>query len=61
MITEHKTGIGRVETLECQAASGIARMSNLATWAQHGHIQCAHNTHLLGELRHTPAITIFTL
>ena len=41
MITEHKTGIGRVETLECvvvQAASGIARMSNLATWA---HSECA--------------------
>ena len=29
------------------------------TWAQHGHIQCTHNTHLLGELGHTPAIKFF--
>ena len=29
------------------------------TWAQHGHIQCVHNTHLLEELGHAPAMKIF--
>ena len=29
------------------------------TWAQHGHIPCAHNTHLFGELGHAPAMKIF--
>ena len=28
-------------------------------WAQHGHIQCVCNTHLLGELGHTPAMNFF--
>ena len=28
-------------------------------WAQHDHIQCVRNTHLLGELGHAPAIQIF--
>ena len=29
------------------------------TWAQHGHTQCARiNTHLLGDLGHTPAMKI---
>ena len=29
------------------------------TWAQHGHIQCARNMHLLGKLGHAPAMKIF--
>ena len=29
------------------------------TWAQHGHIQCARNTHLLGELGDAPATNFF--
>ena len=29
------------------------------TWAQHGHIQCVHNTHLLGELGHAPTTKFF--
>ena len=28
-------------------------------WAQHGHIQCVHNMHLLGKLGHAPAMKIF--
>ena len=28
-------------------------------WAQHGHIQCVHNTHLLGKQRHASAMKIF--
>ena len=28
------------------------------TWAQHGHILCMCNMHLLGELGHTPAMKI---
>ena len=28
------------------------------TLAQHGHIQCAHGMHLLGELGHAPAMEI---
>ena len=28
-------------------------------WAQHGHIQCARNTHLLGELGHAPSMKVF--
>ena len=31
------------------------------TWAQHGHIQCTRNTHLLGELGHAPAVTLRSL
>ena len=31
----------------------------LVTWAQHRHIQCAQNTHLLGELGHTCAMNFF--
>ena len=31
------------------------------TWAQHGQIQCMHNTHLLGELGHAPAMTLKSL
>ena len=26
------------------------------TWPQHGHIQCVGNTHLLGDLGHTPTM-----
>ena len=33
----------------------------LVTWAQYRHIQCAHNTHLLGELGHTPAMNFFPI
>ena len=29
------------------------------TWAQHGHTQRVRNTHLLGDLGHTPAMKIF--
>ena len=25
-------------------------------WAYHGHTQCVHNTHLLGDLGHAPAM-----
>ena len=34
-------------------------MSKLHAWAQHGHIQCMGNMHLLGELGHAPAINFF--
>ena len=31
------------------------------TWAQHGHTQRVHSTHLLGDLGHTPAMKIFQI
>ena len=31
------------------------------TWAQHGHTQRVRNTHLLGDLGHTPAMKIFSI
>ena len=39
----------------------LVRMNNCdeqVMWAQHGHIQCVRNMHLLMELGHTPAMKI---
>ena len=30
-------------------------------WVEDEHIQCARNTHLLGELGHAPAMKLYTL
>ena len=30
-------------------------------WTQHGHTQCVHDMHLLGNLGHAPAMKMFKL
>ena len=49
-------------THEQQAQQNCAcSQDEQVTWAQHGHTQCVHNTHLLGDLGHAPAMKHFTL
>ena len=42
----------------CTTLNQSRSQDEQVTWARHGHIQCASNMHLLGELGQAPAIEI---